>query len=142
MADKHPLYNTWTRMRQRCNDPNSQYYSFYGGKGITICEAWDDFDIFVRDMGPRPSGYTLERLDYDKGYSPENCIWADWYTQNANKEIVENSETGVVGVRKVGNRFKAHIKVNGVQKHLGSTGSLEEAKILRETALAQIRAQR
>lgn len=140
--NQHPLYYTWKDMRQRCNCPTSKFYYLYGGRGIKICPEWDDFETFIRDMGPRPDGYTLERLDYDKGYSPKNCIWADWYTQNANKAVVKNSETGAVGVRKVRNRFKAYITVDGRQKHLGSTGALDEAVILREMALARIRAQR
>jgi hypothetical protein len=66
--------------------PQSAGYAYYGGRGITICERWNDFATFYADMGPRPTPqHTLERLHNEKGYTPENCIWATQATQNSNK---------------------------------------------------------
>ena len=62
-------------MRKRCLNPNHPKYPRYGGRGITICERWSSFDMFLMDMGPRPEGLTLERVDNDQGYDPFNCIW-------------------------------------------------------------------
>lgn len=83
--NKHPLYATWNCMRQRCTNPNYTDYHNYGGRGIKVCERWDDFLNFQEDMGVRPKGYTLDRKNNNKDYCPENCIWSDKKSQNRNK---------------------------------------------------------
>ncbi len=73
-------------MRRRCNSPNHYQYHDYGGRGITICDRWDDFWLFVKDIGERPSpSYTLDRIDNNGNYTPDNCVWATWEQQNNNQ---------------------------------------------------------
>ena len=79
-------YSTWLSMKGRCfHKGNSSYYS-YGAKGITICDEWiESFDRFLEDMGERPDGMTLDRIDNSKGYSKDNCRWATPYQQQCNR---------------------------------------------------------
>ena len=77
-------YNTWLAMRQRCLNPSNPAYPSYGGRGITIDEAWDTFEGFLRDMGEPPTGKSLDRIDNAKGYGPHNCRWATRIEQNRN----------------------------------------------------------
>lgn len=79
-------YSIWHGVRKRCLCPTDQAYSRYGGRGVGLCEEWtNSFEAFYKDMGPRPAGKTLDRIDNNKGYSKENCRWADWKSQHRNK---------------------------------------------------------
>ena len=87
-------------MKRRCQNPKTRNYHNYGGRGIAVCERWQLFENFYEDMGDPPKGMTLERVDNDKGYSPENCVWADHETQMRNtrktRNITINGETKCV----------------------------------------------
>ena len=85
-----PTYTTWKTMRRRCLTPTNAMYRYYGGRGITVCERWNDFANFLADMGEKPPGLTIERLDNDRGYEPANCIWTDTRTQNRNKRTIRH----------------------------------------------------
>lgn len=94
---KHPTYFIWKSMWDRCQRKNSHSYKNYGGRGIAVCPSWRHFSNFLRDMGERPAGFTLERIDNNKGYFPGNCKWATRIEQNRNtrmaKLITFNGET-------------------------------------------------
>jgi hypothetical protein len=90
-------YTIWRGIKQRCLSPNYATYSDYGARGITICERWLSFENFVADMGSRPHGHSVERVDNEKSYSPDNCIWklSSLQAQNrrSNRTITFNGET-------------------------------------------------
>lgn len=78
LKNKHPKeYGVWLTMRNRCRKPSVKCYGRYGGRGITVAPEWESFEVFIQDMGPRPSDeHSIERKDNDVGYSRENCFWA------------------------------------------------------------------
>lgn len=78
-------YRIWCGMRTRCSNSNASNWKDYGGRGIHFCSEWEDFSIFLHDMGECPPNLTLERIDVDQGYSPANCKWASYKEQNMNK---------------------------------------------------------
>jgi hypothetical protein len=83
---KSPTYSVWRGMKTRCLNRNSTFYAEYGGRGITICQAWlGSFEAFYADMGAKPDNMSLERKNNDAGYSPENCVWATRTTQSRNR---------------------------------------------------------
>lgn len=85
LADVHPLYSAWSDMRRRCSNPDHPAYKYYGGRGIQVCERWNCFAAYLEDVGERPSGYSLDRVDNDGNYEPGNVRWADRSTQAKNR---------------------------------------------------------
>lgn len=92
------LYWVWAEMLSRCRNKNHRQFKDYGGRGITVCDRWQQsFAAFEEDMGPRPRGGSLDRVDNNKGYDPDNCRWADRKAQNSNRrnciQVADGEET-------------------------------------------------
>lgn len=90
-------WNSWRAMKERCTNPKNNQYANYGGRGITYCPEWESFRQFYKDMGERPEGCSLERINNELGYGKDNCIWATREQQSINKRdnllITYNDET-------------------------------------------------
>lgn len=116
-------------MRERCRNPRGPLAPWYHDKGITICPAWDDFLIFYADVGARPAGqWYLDRINPDGNYEPGNVRWATVRESMLNRSFVKNAAGLPTGVRQVrGRRFQARAKYRGVEHHLGTFDTAEDA---------------
>lgn len=108
---KHPLYNTWIMMRQRCYNPKYNQYDDYGGRGIEVCARWNDsFAYFAEDMGDRPESFTLDRIDHDGNYEPGNCRWASRRDQQLNRR--NNVRLSFGGVTMTMKEWSEHLSIS------------------------------
>lgn len=127
-------YHSWSAMLSRCNNPNNKFYSYYGGRGIKVCERWSSFSKFLKDMGEKPDNtYSIDRVNNNKGYYPENCVWASKTTQMRNQRIRKNNKSGYKGVFLEQNgTWEASITVDYKKIHLGrfkeKTDAIESRK--------------
>lgn len=128
--DTHYAYSTWQGMRQRCNNKKTNNYQHYGGRGIKVCERWDSFANFLADMGERPSPrHTLDRIDNDGDYEPDNCKWSTRVEQISNRRMGRNNKSGVTGVswHRVTNKWTAQACLNYEKIYLGVFATKQEA---------------
>jgi hypothetical protein len=120
-------------MHQRCTDPDSVSYKWYGARGISVCPEWSDFERFIADMGPSPPGYSIDRINNDGNYEPGNCRWATPHEQAGNRSY--KSKWGVGVYKLVDGRWRASISINGQARGLGTFPTHEEARAARATAV-------
>ena len=136
------FYQTWYGMLQRCTNTMRQDYKNYGGRGIIVCEEWLNIRNFVDwcDLThPNQEGYTLDRINNDKGYSPENCTWSDKSTQAINRRMRRTNTSGFVGVgfNKSKGKWEASLKLNNIYKYIGSFLTIEEAVQARDNYIIE-----
>lgn len=102
IATKHgycgtSIYTIWQNMMKRCHTPTYRDYKYYGGRGIKVCDRWHVFEFFLEDMGERPKGLTIDRINNDGNYCKENCRWSTWRQQTRNNSrnvlITFNNQT-------------------------------------------------
>lgn len=125
-----PTYNSWRAMHQRC------YYNgggeYYAAKGIVVCDRWHTFANFLADMGERPEGHSIDRIDPNGNYEPNNCRWATASLQSFNTSMKKNNTSGRsgVGFHKQSQRWVAQI----AKKHIGMFSSYDDAVVARTNA--------
>ncbi len=129
-------YVSWYGARRRCHDSKYYQYKYYGGRGIKMCRRWfDSFERFFEDMGDRPDGFSLERVDNNGDYEPKNCCWIPCSDQSQNKRQYPVGKSGVPGVYPVAYaRFQVKITINGKRRYLGTFKTMSEAKAARAAA--------
>lgn len=131
------VYNTWSIMLQRCNNHRNPNYHYYGGRGISVCPEWElSFVAFYKDMGDRPKGLSLDRINNNLGYFKENCRWVNACVQSQNQRIAITNKSGIRGVSWNGRRQKWHVRIeaNKIKYHIGGFATLAQAKKARMEA--------
>ncbi len=131
----HPLHARWRSMHHRCANPNDK---LYGGRGITVCQEWDDFDTFVEDMGACPEGHSLDRIDNSKGYSKDNCRWANASVQSSNRrpwlQAVSRGGHTYVGVTPHQKGWKVRVR----RSYVGYAKTEDQGYIMRQDYLRRV----
>jgi hypothetical protein len=102
-----PTWRSWREMLARCQNPNNDRYASYGGRGIKVCDRWQLFENFLADMGERPDGTSLDRIDNDGNYEPSNCRWADAFEQQANTRQAQPVRVNGIFYRTAGEAARA-----------------------------------
>jgi hypothetical protein len=134
-----PTYSTWRSMKMRCCTVKSTKYKYYGAKGIKVCARWlgaDGFKNFLADMGERPTGKTIDRIDNDGDYEPSNCRWANKHQQASNQRVKASSNCGIPGVQynKRTGKWVAVVTILGDRIYLGTFKNMDKAIAIRKEA--------
>lgn len=141
-SSKHPefhLHSTWCSIKQRCTNPKTKNYHRYGGRGINICNEWlNSFECFLKDMGSRPKGHSIDRIDNEKGYFKENCRWVT-FEQNCNntyksvlyeykgEQLSETQWSRKLEISR--NKFMWWARKNGIEWVMNNIDSIKKIKV-------------
>lgn len=109
MSKKSRTYRTWKEMRNRCSNASADNFKWYGGRGISVCERWQFFENFLADMGERPAGMTIDRIDNMRGYEPGNCRWSTHVEQTrkqAKNKLTEKLALALRSDREAGMSYR------------------------------------
>ena len=122
-------HNTWRAMFQRCTNPKDKRFKNYGGRGITVCDRWKKFVNFYEDMGDRPKGLTIDRVNNNGNYEKSNCRWATLIEQANNKCLYKNNKTGIAGIcwNKQHQKYQVLKTAQGKRVFLGLFTDINEA---------------
>lgn len=134
------LFKIWQGLKQRCNNEVCKDYPDYGGRGIRVCDEWSTTFAPFLDWALShgyEDGLSIDRIDCNGDYSPENCRWATWTEQARNKRIPKNNKVGVKGVHIDRGQYRAVIYVKSRKIHLGRFDTLEEAAAARKAGEAK-----
>lgn len=137
----HPLYRIWQGMLDRCHNPNNKSYHRYGGRGIVVCTRWRNMQSFVSDMGERPfATASIDRIDNNGPYSPDNCRWAtlEQQTRNTKERKSATGHRHIYPVTK-DNKYQVHIQANKKNYHYGVYDTVDEALLARESMYADLK---
>lgn len=128
------LYFVWAQMKGRCLNKNNTAYYNYGGRGITICKEWENSANFLK--WAHSTGYkvglTIDRVDVNGNYCPENCRWADAHTQCANRRKQKRNRSGYAGIFKLAGKRSRPWQVDVGRNRIGYCATLDEAIALRK----------
>lgn len=135
LTKDHPLYSTYNNMLRRCYNRDAVGYKNYGGRGIHVCHRWMVFKNFAEDMGLRPDGLTLERINNNKGYTPDNCKWDTRTQQCLNRRTFVNNTSGYTGVKLKNGRWTVSYNEKRVQYNIGGSFDTPHKAFLARTKL-------
>lgn len=124
---RHPMYQVWSAMIQRCTNPKCKGYKWYGARGIQVCERWRNFKNFLDDMGVRPAGKTVERTNVNGNYDPNNCVWDSEKVQARNKRNTIKITHNNITLPVVEWAEKADLPYGTLRQRIKSGWSFEDA---------------